>query len=185
MAYVKMTTTLGAMFFDLDQERAPKTVENFLAYVDDGYYVGTIFHRVIGDFMAQCGGMTADYNRKPEGRGSIENEADNGLKNRFGTLAMARTSDPHSASSQFFINCVDNDFLDHSSKSDSGWGYCVFGKVVGSSETLEKIRAAKVEFDARADGRSPAKPVTPIVIEATSRVEPDDSELKQALEQSG
>ena len=170
MSQVKMTTSLGAMTIELYADKAPKTVENFLAYVDEGYFEGTIFHRVIKDFMAQGGGMTPDYQRKPSSRSPIQNEADNGLKNAYGTLAMARTSDPHSATSQFFINCKDNDFLDHTGKNDRGWGYCVFGKVVDGTDILEKIRNAEVEFDQRADGSSPAKPVEAIVIEKAERL---------------
>lgn len=126
---VKVETSKGDMVIELYPEKAPKTVANFLAYVKAGAYDGTIFHRVIKDFMNQGGGFTADY-KKVETREPIQNEADNGLKNLKYTVAMARTSAPHSATNQFFINTADNAFLDHTSKSMRGWGYTVFGKVI-------------------------------------------------------
>lgn len=135
-----MRTTLGAISLELDSERAPKTVENFIAYANDGYYNGTIFHRVITDFMIQGGGFETGMNEKPSGS-PIENEADNGLKNDFGTIAMARTTDPHSATAQFFINIKDNDFLNHTAPNSQGWGYTVFGKVVEGLDVLDKIKA--------------------------------------------
>lgn len=137
---VTLNTTFGTITLELDAERAPRTVENFLSYARDGFYNGTIFHRVIDNFMIQGGGFDADMQQKQPGE-PIENEADNGLKNDFGTVAMARTMDPHSATAQFFINVKDNDFLNHSGKNMQGWGYAVFGKVVGGEEVLEKIRA--------------------------------------------
>ncbi|WKZ18696.1 MAG: peptidylprolyl isomerase [Candidatus Jettenia sp. CY-1] len=135
---VQLKTNHGIITLELDPQSAPKTVENFLRYVRDGFYNGTIFHRVIKGFMIQGGGLTADMREKPT-RASITNEADNGLKNNRGTIAMARTADPHSASSQFFINTVDNSFLDHKGKSSAGWGYCVFGKVVGGMNVVDTI----------------------------------------------
>ncbi len=126
---VKVETSKGAMVFELYPEKAPKTVANFLAYVNAGTYDGTIFHRVIKDFMNQGGGFTSDY-KKVDTKDPVQNEADNGLKNLKNTIAMARTSTPHSATNQFFINTADNAFLDHSSKSMRGWGYTVFGKIV-------------------------------------------------------
>ena len=135
-----MRTTPRDITLELDSERAPKTVENFIAYAKDGYYNGTIFHRVINDFMIQGGGFETGMNQKPSGS-PIENEADNGLKNDFGTIAMARTMDPHSATAQFFINIKDNDFLNHTAPNSQGWGYAVFGKVVDGMDVLDKIKA--------------------------------------------
>ena len=135
---VRLDTTLGVMTVELDAEKAPLTVKNFLRYVDDGHYDGTLFHRVMLGFMIQGGGFDVDFNPK-DTRDSIQNEADNGLKNTRGTLAMARTQDPHSASSQFFINSVDNAFLDHTSKDSQGWGYAVFGQVVEGIEVVDAI----------------------------------------------
>ncbi|TYO98664.1 peptidyl-prolyl cis-trans isomerase B (cyclophilin B) [Geothermobacter ehrlichii] len=137
---VRLRTSKGDITLELDAARAPETVANFLAYVDDGFYVGTIFHRVIDGFMIQGGGLDAELHPKTAGRPPIRNEADNGLSNARGTIAMARTSDPHSATSQFFINVSDNDLLDHSGKNPQGWGYCVFGRVVEGMETVDAIR---------------------------------------------
>jgi peptidyl-prolyl cis-trans isomerase B (cyclophilin B) len=139
---ITLHTNHGDITIELDFDKAPKTAANFKQYAEDGFYNGTIFHRVIDGFMVQGGGMTPEMEQK-EGRASIENEADNGLKNVIGTLAMARTSDPHSASSQFFINVKDNDFLNHSGKNNSGWGYCVFGKVSAGMDVVNKIKAVK------------------------------------------
>ena len=136
---ITMRTTFGEIKLELDAERAPATVENFLTYARNGHYDGTIFHRVIDNFMVQGGGFDTDMNQRPT-RDPIENEADNGLENRFGTIAMARTMEPHSATAQFFINVKDNDFLNHSGKTMQGWGYTVFGKVVSGEDVLEKIR---------------------------------------------
>jgi len=133
-----LTTKLGDIVIELDGERAPKTTDNFLTYVREGYYDGTIFHRVIDNFMIQAGGFESDMKSKQPGA-SIENEADNGLCNTLGSIAMARTSDPHSASAQFFINAGDNAFLDFKSRSNDGWGYCVFGAVVEGLDVVEKI----------------------------------------------
>jgi peptidyl-prolyl cis-trans isomerase B (cyclophilin B) len=137
---VRLETTMGNIVLELDPVRAPTTVDNFLTYVNDGFYDGTIFHRVIDGFMIQGGGYTADLSRK-ETRPSIENEADNGLKNTRGSIAMARTSDPHSASAQFFINVADNAMLDHTAPSGRGWGYAVFGHVAEGMEVVDEIRA--------------------------------------------
>ena len=140
---VLIETTMGNITIELDAKNAPNSSANFLAYVDDGYFVDTIFHRVIPNFMIQGGGITADMQDKPGIRAPIENEANNGLKNFRGTLAMARTGDPHSATSQFFINHSDNGFLNFSSESSKGWGYAVFGKVTDGMDVVDAM--AKVE----------------------------------------
>ena len=139
---VELQTSHGAIRIELDDAAAPKTVANFLAYVNSGFYNGTVFHRVIKNFMVQGGGMTADMKQK-ETQAPIENEAKNGLKNDKYTVAMARTSDPHSATAQFFINTVDNGFLNHSSPTPQGWGYAVFGKVVKGQEVVDAIKAVR------------------------------------------
>lgn len=139
---VTIKTNLGEIVVELDSAAAPKTVANFLQYVRDGFYDGTVFHRVIEGFMIQGGGMSPDLARK-ETRAPIQNEADNGLKNDRGTIAMARTGEPHSATSQFFINTVDNIALNHSGKNPRGWGYCVFGKVVSGMETVDRIEGVQ------------------------------------------
>jgi len=136
---VVLETSQGEITLELDADKAPKTVENFLAYVRDGHYDGTIFHRVIPDFMIQGGGYDANFVQKPT-RAPIQNEANNGLKNLRGTIAMARTNNPHSATAQFFINTVDNDFLDHRSPTPRGWGYAVFGKVIAGMEVVDRIQ---------------------------------------------
>jgi peptidyl-prolyl cis-trans isomerase B (cyclophilin B) len=135
-------TNFGDIKIELDFENAPKTAENFKQYVEEGFYDGTIFHRVIDGFMVQGGGFEPGMKQKAT-REPIENEADNGLKNTVGTLAMARTMDPHSASAQFFINVKDNDFLNHSGKNMQGWGYAVFGKVSEGMDVVEKIKAVR------------------------------------------
>ena len=132
-------TNYGDITVELNYDKAPKTAENFALYVKDGFYDGTIFHRVIENFMIQGGGFEPGMAQK-ETRETIENEADNGLANDFGTLAMARTMDPHSASAQFFINIKDNDFLNHTAKTSQGWGYAVFGKVVEGMDVVDKIK---------------------------------------------
>lgn len=137
---ITLHTNYGDIQIELNAEKAPKTAANFKRYAEEGYYDGTIFHRVIDNFMVQGGGFDVDMNQK-ETHAPIENEADNGLKNDLGTLAMARTGDPHSASAQFFINVKDNDFLNHSAKNTQGWGYCVFAKVVDGLDTVNKIKA--------------------------------------------
>lgn len=136
---VKMETSEGDIILELDITRAPLSVLNFMKYVSSGFYDGTIFHRVISNFMIQGGGFTPEMERK-QPNAPIMNEADNGLKNLRGTIAMARTSDPHSATAQFFINVVDNPFLDHKSKTPRGWGYTVFGRVVKGMNVVDKIR---------------------------------------------
>jgi peptidyl-prolyl cis-trans isomerase B (cyclophilin B) len=139
---IKLTTNQGVITLELDAEKAPKTTANFLSYVEAGHYDGTIFHRVINGFMIQGGGFTPDMQQKPT-QAPIENEAGNGLKNARGTIAMARTNDPHSATAQFFINVTDNDFLDFRAPSGNGWGYCVFGKVVEGLDVVDKIKGVK------------------------------------------
>jgi peptidyl-prolyl cis-trans isomerase B (cyclophilin B) len=136
---VKLHTNFGEITLELDAEKAPITVANFLKYVDNGFYDGTIFHRVINNFMIQGGGFDIGMNQKNT-EAEIKYEADNGLGNDKYTIAMARTSAPHSASSQFFINVADNDFLNHTSPTGSGWGYCVFGKVTAGTEVIDKIK---------------------------------------------
>jgi len=136
---ILMKTTKGDIKIELDAAKAPKTVANFLKYVESGHYSNTIFHRVINNFMIQGGGMTANMNQK-KAPDTVENEANNGLKNLRGTIAMARTSDPHSAGAQFFINVVDNGFLDFKSPTQQGWGYCVFGKVVEGMDVVDAIK---------------------------------------------
>ena len=142
MSRVNLTTNHGLIVIELDAAKAPKTVENFLSYAKSGHYNGTIFHRVIPGFMVQGGGFASGMQQKPT-QAQIDNEAANGLKNNKYTLAMARTSDPHSASSQFFINAKDNDFLNFTSPSGNGWGYCVFGKVVEGMDVVDKIEGVK------------------------------------------
>ena len=139
---IKFTTNLGAFTLKLDADKAPKTVDNFLAYVKAGHYDGTVFHRVIKNFMIQGGGFTPGMNQKPC-QAPIENEAANGLKNKRGTIAMARTNDPHSATAQFFINVVDNDFLDFKAPTGQGWGYCVFGEVTEGMDVVDAIRGVR------------------------------------------
>jgi len=135
---VIMETNYGTIVLEFYQQKSPKTVENFLGYVRDGFYDETIFHRIIKRFMIQGGGLTLDLEKKKV-TPPVPNEADNGLKNLRGTIAMARTGDPHSATAQFFINTVDNAFLDHKAKSMKGWGYCVFGKVIEGMNVVDKI----------------------------------------------
>ena len=162
-AHILMTTTVGPMTLELDADNAPKTVENFLSYVSSGFYDGTIFHRVINNFMVQGGGFTADMDQKAT-QAPIENEANNGLKNARGTIAMARTQDPHSATAQFFINVQDNDFLNHTGENMQGWGYAVFGKVTEGEDVLDKIRCVQTGSHA---GHQDV-PVEPIIIESVT-----------------
>lgn len=136
---VKLKTNHGEILLELDAEKAPLTVENFLQYVRDGFFSNTLFHRVIDGFMIQGGGMGLDMSQKPT-RAPVKNEATNGLKNEIYSVAMARTNDPHSATAQFFINVGNNDFLNHSAPTPQGWGYCVFGKVVGGQDVVDKIK---------------------------------------------
>jgi len=139
---VKLQTSLGTITLELDAERAPETAKNFLQYVRDGHYDNTIFHRVIDGFMVQGGGFEPGMKQKPT-RPPIQNEAGNGLKNARGTVAMARTGEPHSATAQFFINVADNAFLNHSAPTPQGWGYCVFGRVVEGMDVVEKIKGVR------------------------------------------
>src|SRR5262249_39347673 len=139
---VEVVTNLGTFAIQLDPARAPKSVANFLSYVDNKHYDGTIFHRVISTFMVQGGGFDQRLEKRPTSP-PIENEADNGLKNTRGTVAMARTGDPHSATAQFFVNVVDNAFLDHQAKDERGWGYAVFGKVIEGMDVVDKMKAVK------------------------------------------
>ena len=164
---VKMQTNLGDIVIELDDEKAPKTVANFLGYVNDGFYNGTIFHRVIDGFMIQGGGFTENLQKKGT-KAPIENEANNGLKNMRGTIAMARTGAPHSATAQFFINVVNNDFLNYRSSTPRGWGYTVFGNVVQGIEVVDKIR----KIPTGPGGPFPKDvPQSPVVIESASVME--------------
>jgi cyclophilin family peptidyl-prolyl cis-trans isomerase len=156
---VKLETSMGNIVLELDAQKAPRTVANFVQYVKDRHYDGTVFHRVIDGFMIQGGGFTADMQQKPT-RSSIQNEADNGLRNTPLTVAMARTQDPHSASAQFFINVADNRFLNHTQPTLNGWGYAVFGKVVAGADVVDKIR--QVRTGSR--GMLQDMPTTPITI---------------------
>ncbi|MGE0869030.1 MAG: peptidylprolyl isomerase [Kofleriaceae bacterium] len=159
------STNHGVFAIQLDPTRAPKTVENFLRYVDAKHYDGTVFHRVISTFMVQGGGFDRTLEKKPVGA-PIENEADNGLKNTRGTVAMARTSDPHSATAQFFVNVVDNKFLDHQAKEGAGWGYAVFGQVIEGMDVVDKIKSVKTG----ANGPfSKDAPLDAVVIESARR----------------
>ncbi len=139
---IKLTTNHGTITLELDADKAPATVENFLNYVKSGHFDNTIFHRVIDGFMIQGGGFEASMKQKPVSK-PIKNEADNKLKNARYTIAMARTSDPHSATAQFFINAADNDFLDHTAPTSQGWGYCVFGKVVEGTDVIDRIQSVR------------------------------------------
>lgn len=159
---ITFRTTMGDLSVELDFDNAPISAANFLQYARDDFYTGTIFHRVIDGFMVQGGGMDKDMDEK-QGREPIENEADNGLANDIGTLAMARTNEPHSASSQFFINVADNGFLNHSSKTMQGWGYAVFGKVVGGIDVVNCIKAV----DTGSAGHHSDVPIEPIEITET------------------
>jgi len=163
---VLMETSQGPITLELDAEKAPLTVANFLRYVDEGFYSGTVFHRVIDNFMIQGGGMDASLRQK-ETHEPITNEANNGLKNLRGTIAMARTAQPHSATAQFFINLVDNRFLDFREQSRRGWGYTVFGRVVDGMATVDAI--AKLPTTARPDGTRDV-PIEPPVIKRVSRI---------------
>ena len=165
---VLMETSEGSITLELDDEKAPATVANFLEYVRNGSYDGTIFHRVIDGFMVQGGGFSPDYSRRPAGD-PIENEADNGLVNTKGTIAMARTSAPHSATNQFFINVGDNEFLNHRDKTPRGWGYTVFGRVTDGMDVVDTIRQVET-----GSGGPFAKdvPANPVVIEKVTIIEP-------------
>ncbi len=163
---IKFHTNFGVIALELDAEKAPKTVANFLAYARSGHYDGTIFHRVINNFMIQGGGFTEKMVQKPA-ETMVDNEADNGLKNVKGSIAMARTSDPHSASAQFFINVSDNDFLNFRSPSPQGWGYAVFGQVVEGMDVVEKIKAVRTGNS----GFHQDVPVEAVIIERCEIVE--------------
>jgi len=162
---VVLDTSKGKIVLELYLQKAPETVVNFLGYVDAKFYDGTIFHRVIPNFMIQGGGFTADMQRKP-GKGPIKNEADKGLQNNRGTIAMARTGDPHSATAQFFINSINNDFLNHKNKTQQGWGYAAFGKVIEGMDVVDAISAVKTT---RRGGFRDV-PLEPVVIKTARRV---------------
>lgn len=162
---VLFKTNKGDITLELYADKAPKTVENFLSYVKAGHYNGTIFHRVIDNFMIQGGGFTPDMNQKPT-QAPVENEADNGLRNVIGTVAMARTNDPHSATAQFFINVANNDFLDFREKTPRAWGYAVFGRVVDGMKTVNDIRSVKT---GRA-GMHQDVPKEPVIIESATQL---------------
>lgn len=168
--YVKLATTKGDLYLELNQAKAPGTVKNFLNYVDKGFYSGTIFHRVIDRFMIQGGGFTPDLKEKPGTDKPIKNEWTNGLKNQQGTVAMARTSNPDSATAQFFINVATNPFLDTPRPPDTA-AYCVFGRVFAGGDTIEKIKSVKVT----SKGIHEAVPVDPIVINAATRVTKEEA----------
>jgi len=161
---VKLHTSLGDITLELNADKAPATVANFLDYVDSGFYDNTIFHRVIDGFMIQGGGFEPGMRQKPT-NAPIQNEADNGLSNSAYTIAMARTPNPHSATAQFFINVADNEFLDFSSPTANGWGYCVFGKVVEGADVVDKIRQVRTGSKA---GHQDV-PVEDVVIERAER----------------
>jgi len=164
---VRLATSYGYIDVELDAARSPQTVANFLGYVDKGFYNGTIFHRVIPGFMIQGGGFIHGMKEKPTGP-TLRNEADNGLKNVAGTIAMARTPDPHSASAQFFINVADNPSLNHRSKTEQGWGYAVFGKVVSGMDVVRKIESAQTATA----GFHQNVPVKDVVIRKAYRLKP-------------
>jgi len=163
---IKINTNHGSITLELDAEKAPATVENFMQYVTDGHYDGTIFHRVIKGFMIQGGGMETGMKEK-QTRDPIKNEADNGLSNDLGTIAMARTNVPDSATSQFFINVKDNGFLNHSAPTATGWGYCVFGKVVDGLDVVQEIE----QVDTGSAGMHQDVPVEDVIIESIEVVD--------------
>jgi cyclophilin family peptidyl-prolyl cis-trans isomerase len=173
---VNMQTNLGTIVIQLDAEKAPKTVANFLRYVNDGFYNDTIFHRVIDNFMIQGGGFTKAYQQKKTHE-QIQNEANNGLKNLQGTIAMARTSDPHSATAQFFINVVDSAFLDYTAETMQGWGYAVFGKVIEGMDVVDKIKNTKTGSGGPFQSDVPQ---TPIIIEKVSVVKKVEKKVESA-----
>ena len=172
---VEVKTSLGTVVIDLYPENAPQTVENFLQYVKDGFYDGTVFHRVIPGFMVQGGGFTRNLQQKPT-RPAIRNEAGNGLRNAIGTVAMARTKDPHSATAQFFINVADNDFLDFKSPDENGYGYTVFGRVSAGMDVVQKM----LQVPTATVGPHQNVPRTPIVIESTRLIEAAPAKSKPA-----
>ena len=164
---VRLETSLGSIILELDPDKAPESVANFLRYTQDGYYDGTIFHRVIKDFMIQGGGFDREMNKKTP-NAPIQNESNNGMANQRGTIAMARTSDPHSATAQFFINVVDNANLDYGAQGTNSWGYAVFGRVVAGMDVVDQIRLAETTRV----GPYSDVPQTPIVIDS-ARLEPE------------
>lgn len=167
MTQVKLNTNHGAIVIELNAEKAPITVANFIEYVKAGHYSNTVFHRVIGNFMIQGGGFEPGMQEKKDKRPSIQNEADNGLENNKYTVAMARTMEPHSASAQFFINVGDNSFLNHTAKNTQGWGYAVFGKVTEGTEVVDAIKGVKTSGK---NGHQDV-PVEDVVIESAEIVE--------------
>jgi peptidyl-prolyl cis-trans isomerase B (cyclophilin B) len=172
-----METSKGTVTIELNSEKAPVTTANFIEYVESGFYDNTIFHRVIRDFMIQGGGLTIDMQKKSN-RPPIKNEADNGLKNNTGTIAMARTGEPHSATSQFFINVKDNTFLNHRSKTGRGWGYCVFGRVIKGMDVVQTIE--NVPTGSKAGRRD--VPKEPVVIQRMTMVKPVEAAVPQKAE---
>ena len=168
---VKIETSEGNIVIELNQDKAPNTVANFLGYVEDGFYDGTIFHRVISNFMVQGGGFDT-HHKKKDTKAPIKNEADNGLSNVRGSIAMARTGDPHSATAQFFINVVDNRMLDHTSPTTQGWGYVVFGKVIEGMDVVDKIRGATTNTGSLMGYPARDVPVKDIVMTKVTVVKP-------------
>src|SRR6185503_5728516 len=156
---VDVVTSMGTFSIELDSEKAPKSVANFLEYVDAKHYDGTLFHRVINGFMVQGGGYDEKYERRAT-KAPVQNEADNGLKNTRGTVAMARTGDPHSATAQFFVNVVDNKFLDHTAKDQQGWGYTVFGKVIDGMDVIDKMKEVATGSQGPFSKDAPTTPIT-------------------------
>lgn len=179
---VRLETTLGPITLELADDKAPKTVENFLGYVRDGFYNGTIFHRVIDGFMIQGGGFSRDFQQKPT-RAPVLNEAENGLKNVRGAVAMARTGDPHSATAQFFINVKDNPVLDYRSSTAQGWGYAVFGKVVDGMDVVDKIRQVSTGAGGPG-GQFSDVPKTPVVITSVTLLPPPASAATRSADES-
>jgi cyclophilin family peptidyl-prolyl cis-trans isomerase len=172
---VEFRTSVGTIVIDLYPENAPQTVENFLQYVKDGFYEGTVFHRVIPGFMVQGGGFTRNLQQKPT-RPAIRNEAGNGLRNAVGTVAMARTKDPHSATAQFFINVADNDFLDFKSPDENGYGYTVFGRVSAGMDVVQRI----LQVPTATVGPHQNVPRTPVVIESARLIDAPPAKPKPA-----
>lgn len=179
---VRLETTLGPITLELADDKAPKTVENFLSYVRDGFYNGTIFHRVIDGFMIQGGGFSRDFQQKPT-RAPVLNEAENGLKNVRGAVAMARTGDPHSATAQFFINVKDNPVLDYRSSTAQGWGYAVFGKVVDGMDVVDKIRQVSTGAGGPG-GQFSDVPKTLVVITSVTLLPPPASAATRSADES-
>ena len=164
MTSVTINTTIGAIHLELDQDKAPITVANFVALANAGYYEGTIFHRIIPGFMVQGGGLTEDMQNKSSGTDPIQNEANNGLANDRGSIAMARTMDPHSATGQFFVNHKDNDFLNHTAETAQGWGYAVFGKVTDGMDVVDQL----AESPTGMVGGYQDAPLEPVTIESVT-----------------